>query len=358
MKGKRSVTFRPGLNILACSNGKGASSMVKTLSLFAGETVLDGAIHESADTATVKLRVENEPEYRLVLKRASGIPTAIFARPLSDRALECVIVNEKHPLCRCLDRDSIETFITRAANLSELVGQRTEAEANLVSAEALLAKATTAIAGAGNVEQESREVEMRIQKLKEERERQKNLVGHKKEKLSLEVKRQVEHLLEETTARVNRSRETVQRCRAELKTKKQELVEAESALAKFNAKTKIVEAQEEIDATEAEKANDQAAKEKVSRLVSLSSALGALGHPEECPTCAIFSIHTDWAKIPDDIFIPTVKNFGDREIVERARLEKRIDGHLRKLRDLNNLCRGAKDDQARMKGDATRLKRK
>jgi len=349
LKGKRSFVFRPNLNIVACSVGKGASSIVKALSLLAGETALDGAIHESTDTATIKLRVENEPEYSLILKRASGTPAVISARPLSDRALECVIVNENHPLYRCLDHDSVEAFITRAANLSTLVKQKADAEADLASAEALLRKATTAIESAGNVEKESREVELHIQKLKEKREEQKDLVGHTKEELSLEAKRQVEYLLEETTAQVNRARETIQDYQAKLKIKKEALVDKENALAKFNAESKIVEARKQIGELEVKKANDQAAKEKVARLVSLSSVLEALGHPEECPACALFSIHTDWTKIPDDIFIPTVKNFGEHEIVERARLDKRIDEHLRKLRDLKDLCRGAEDDQARMK---------
>jgi hypothetical protein len=356
LKGKHSFAFKPGLNIVACSNGKGASSMVNALSLFAGETMLDGAIHESADVASAKLLIDDRPDdYSLTLKRASGMPTATSAQRVNERALECVVVNERHPLHRHLDRESVEAFVTKAANLSELVDKKADMESALARTEAALAKAAAAIADAGNVEQENRDVSARIQKLNEERERQKEL-ARKNETISPEAKKQIERLLEGATVRVNKSRETVQKCRTQLKERNEALIEAESVLAKCNVQTKIKTAQEEIETISTERARDQAAKEKTARLVSLSSALQALGHPGECPACAVFGIHTDWKTIPDDIFIPTLKNFGGKEVAERTRLEKRIEDHLRKLHELNDLSKGAKEEQARLRGRCSEIR--
>jgi chromosome segregation ATPase len=265
------------------------------------------------------------------------------------------VVNERHPLYRRIDRESVEAFVTRAANLSELVDKKADMESALARTEAALTKAAAAIADAGNVEQENRGVSARMQKLNEERERQKEL-ARKNETVSPEAKSQIERLLEGATVRVNKSRETVQKCRTQLKERNDALIDAESALAKCNVQTKIKAAQEQIETISTERVRDQAAKEKTARLVSLSSALQALGHPGECPACAVFGIHTDWTKLPDDIFIPTLKNFGGKEVAERTRLEKRIEDHLRKLHELNDLSRGAKEEQAQLRGQCSEIR--
>lgn len=341
LKGNHSFVFKPGLNVLLCSNAKGASSTIKSLGLLGGQTCLDGAIHESANAANVKLQVDRAGYY-LSLKRASGQPAVMAAELLDPRALDCIIVNENHPLCGHLDSESVKRFITRAADLSRLSEQKHEQEREYDAKRAQLSEIRTTTEGLKKIEAENLKVEDRIQELRESR-------AALLRKMPKKASPVAQGLLEQVYSQVAKCRNDIQDFRRVMREKQQALVKAEAALASYEAQANIPAVQREIEEVKLTKLNFEEEKQRYSKLIMLASALEGLGHLAECPACAIFSVHSDWSKLPDETFLPTLKNFGGHKMIERTELEKKVDNCTRELRDLDNRCKGANDDIAERK---------
>ena len=336
LKGNHSFVFKPGLNVLLCSNAKGASSAIKSLGLLAGQTCLDGAIHESADAANVKLQVDRAGYY-VSLKRTSGVPAVMAAELLDPRALDCVIVNENHPLCGHLDSESVKQFITRAADLSRLSEQKDEQERDHDAKRAQLSEIRTTIEGLKKIEAENLRVEDRIQELKESR-------AALVKKMPKKASPVAQDVLEQVYSQVAKCRNDIHDFQRMMREKQQALVKAEARLVSYEAQANIPAVQEEIEKVQLEKLKFEEDKKKYSKLIMLASALEGLGHLPECPACAILDVHSDWSKLPEETFLPTLDNFAGHKINERLELEKKIENCIRELRDLDNRCKGANDD--------------
>jgi DNA repair exonuclease SbcCD ATPase subunit len=108
---------------------------------------------------------------------------------------------------------------------------------------------------------------------------------------------------------------------------------------------------ERIEAVELEKNKLDREKERYKKLVTLAAALQALGYHRKCPACAIFRIHSDWSKISENTYGPTLENYQSGRVVERDRLKRKVDDCVRRLRDLHNLSRGVEDDIALKKSE-------
>jgi predicted nucleic acid-binding Zn-ribbon protein len=350
LKGKHAFAFKPGLNVLLCSNAKGASSAVKALGLLVGETRLRGAIHRSTDAATVKLQVDGS-EYGVSLKRASGSPAIIKKQLLSEQALDCVVVNEKHPLYGHLESEVVRDFITRASNLSELKEQRNQQEAKYQSKKDQLTAVSARIAGLEQVEAES----LNLKKQIEDRKKEYDELVVKAPKRSTITAEQKEHLAR-LRSEVDRYRDEIRGLEGAIRDKRESCAALEAQLASYAAKTSAERVRSEMAKVKVKKEELSADMATYARCVSLSSALQSLGHLPECPACDIFGIHTDWAKIPDDTFTATLKNFGEERVRKRLELEKRINECVRELRELDNQSRGVNDDISRLKGECADVK--
>lgn len=341
LRGRHVFSFKPGLNMILCSNAKGASSTVRALALLVGQTDLRGAIHRAADTATVKLHA-NGSEYFVYLKYASNLPAIKEANLLDQNALNCVIVNEKHPLHWRLDAQNVKEFITNAANLSKLTEDRDKAEKECVHKHPQLSKVEATVKGLKKIEAEYRRVTSRIQQLEEEYVRLRSQLPKKQP--SEEQQHAQQRALEALQAQLMRCRQNIHQREAEILDKQRLLVKAEAELAYLEAAGDVSSIEKKIEQVDAEHKTLTHDKEKSSRLVTFASALRSLGRQEECPACAIFGIHSDWSKILEDTFVQTLENCWGRELKERARLQEQLDDHIRTLRNLRNLSRGASSD--------------
>jgi len=345
LKGKHEFLFKPGLNFLLCSNAKGSSSTVRALALLVGETCLGGAIHQAADNAAVRLHAEGGVDYYVRLKRASGSPAVTEAQLLDPQALGAVIVNERHPLHEHLDSEAVRHFVTTASNLSQLKESRDKLEQVCTTKRSQLTKVDAAIKGLGNVESEYRKVKIRIQELDEKYAALRRLP---KEEIVPEAQQEA---LKHLQSKVLKCRENVNEFQKAIRQRAQVLARAEAELVELEAHGDVAKMEERIEAVELEKNKLDQEKEGYKKLVTLAAALQALGYHRKCPACAIFRIHSDWSKISENTYGPTLENYQSGRVVERDRLKRKVDDCVRRLRDLHNLSRGVEDDIALKKSE-------
>jgi hypothetical protein len=346
LKGKHEFVFKPGLNFLFSSNAEGASSAVRSLALLVGQPFLTGAIHRAADSANVKLHVDGGGEYHVRLKWASNLPAVTEAQLLDPRALNAVIVNEKHPLHRHLDSETVREFIGAAANLSRLREERDEQEAACAAKQAQYAKLDATIKSLEKMEPEYRKVKARIQTLDEEYAALCKLA--KKEEAPEASQLQA---LKHIESKVMKYRKSINEFQKTIREKTQSLAETEASLAVLETRMDSARTEEKMEEVKLEKDKLDREKESRSRLVTFAAALQALGYQEKCPACAIFRIHSDWSKILVDVYAPTLKNYQEARVAERDSCKKKIDDCVRKLRDLHNQSRGLEGDIALRKSE-------